>query len=166
MKSEKPCIACHSVKPLDQFYRHPGMKDGHLNKCNPCIQDSVRKNRMAKLAYYREYDRMRASAPQRTIARSAYAETERGKAAMARAKLAWSERNADKRKAQLMLAKAVRAGRVQKHTCWVCDSPNTHGHHYDYSLPLDVTWLCPRHHADLHKMAREAMRKASEMEPA
>lgn len=33
---EKPCKVCHKVKPLDEFYAAPGMRDGHRNDCKSC----------------------------------------------------------------------------------------------------------------------------------
>lgn len=32
----KPCIKCGIVKPLDEFYTHGSMADGHLNACKVC----------------------------------------------------------------------------------------------------------------------------------
>lgn len=32
----KKCKTCEEIKPLDEFYKHSGMKDGHLNACIPC----------------------------------------------------------------------------------------------------------------------------------
>lgn len=37
----KPCIICHKIKPLDQFYKQKGMKDGHLNKCKQCCAEQA-----------------------------------------------------------------------------------------------------------------------------
>lgn len=38
---EKKCIKCGQVKLLELFHRHPGMKDGRLNKCASCVVQSV-----------------------------------------------------------------------------------------------------------------------------
>lgn len=34
----KKCFKCGRILPLDDFYRHPKMKDGHLNKCIDCTK--------------------------------------------------------------------------------------------------------------------------------
>jgi hypothetical protein len=34
--------------------------------------------------------------------------------------------------------------------CAICGRIKTHGHHYDYRLPLSVIWLCPTHHKMQH----------------
>jgi hypothetical protein len=33
---DKRCKTCGQVKPLGEFYRSPGMKDGHRNDCKTC----------------------------------------------------------------------------------------------------------------------------------
>jgi hypothetical protein len=34
----KNCIRCNQEKPLEAFYVHPQMADGHLNKCIACCR--------------------------------------------------------------------------------------------------------------------------------
>lgn len=38
---QKKCFKCQKVKPIEQFYKHKMMKDGHLNKCIVCARNDV-----------------------------------------------------------------------------------------------------------------------------
>lgn len=38
MKEDKICIACGIRKPLEEFYKHKQMSDGHLGKCKDCCK--------------------------------------------------------------------------------------------------------------------------------
>jgi hypothetical protein len=38
----KTCFVCGVEKPLLEYYKHPRMKDGHLNKCKDCTKKNVR----------------------------------------------------------------------------------------------------------------------------
>jgi len=41
---EKKCFKCDLVLPLPEFYKHPGMRDGHLNKCKKCTKNDSKNN--------------------------------------------------------------------------------------------------------------------------
>lgn len=36
--TNKTCFICNVEKSLDEFYKHPKMGDGHLNKCKTCTK--------------------------------------------------------------------------------------------------------------------------------
>jgi len=56
-----------------------------------------------------------------------------------------------KQKARMMLRQGIQSGKVIRGNCEKCGNPNTHGHHSDYSKPLQVKWLCALHHTEEHK---------------
>lgn len=57
----KVCFKCGKEKPLSDFYKHPQMSDGHLNKCKECTKEEARRdyNKNAKDASWVEKERAR-----------------------------------------------------------------------------------------------------------
>ena len=45
---------------------------------------------------------------------------------------------------------AVSVGKLKKQPCEVCGDVNVQAHHEDYTKPMEVRWLCRRHHNDAH----------------
>lgn len=45
---------------------------------------------------------------------------------------------------------ALRRGDLVRCSCEVCGSQNAEAHHDDYAKPLEVRWLCRRHHEEQH----------------
>ena len=155
----KKCKDCGRVLELDQFYVHSQMADGHLNKCKDCVRIRVGGHRECHLDRIREYDRQRGRTQEHREATRRYAQTPEGRAISNRAKRAWIERNKLARAAHIILENALRDGRITKRACEVCGSKVAHGHHDDYAKPLDVRWLCSKHHAEHHVLIREQKRK-------
>ncbi len=42
------------------------------------------------------------------------------------------------------------ARQLPRQGCEICGE-GAHAHHEDYSKPLEVVWLCPRHHGERHQ---------------
>lgn len=58
-----------------------------------------------------------------------------------------------KHEARWKVNRAIAAGRLTREPCSVCGSERSQAHHPDYSKPLEVVWLCAKHHADEHARA-------------
>lgn len=58
------------------------------------------------------------------------------------------------------LSRALSSGRITRKPCSVCDDPRSEGHHCDYSKPLEVMWLCKKHHKILHSWSKDEARFA------
>lgn len=134
----KTCFKCGTTKPLSDYYAHPRMKDGHLNKCKECTKIDSTRRRREKIDEVRAYDRRRASTPKRR--QSATEHSKRWRAE-------------DKRRAAChsAVARALRSGAITKSPCVSCGNEKSVAHHDDYDKPLQVTWLCQPCHVDLHK---------------
>jgi hypothetical protein len=134
----KPCIDCLAHKPHADFYKHPHAADGRANVCKDCHKRRMKVRRLTN-PVVQEYDRNRhKNDPVR-------AQQLRDNAAR------WNIKNPLGYKAHCAVNNAVRDGRLKKTPCVVCGSnKRVHGHHKDYSKPLDVTWLCTQCHQRIH----------------
>lgn len=134
----KQCFKCKTVKPLNEFYKHKEMKDGHLGKCKECQKKDVKDRYRDPLSREKilAYERKRASDPLRK--KMAYEYVKRMRA-----------RNPEKYKARQKVSNSIRNGSIKKGKCEMCGDPNTEAHHTDYSKPLEVMWLCRKHHMEI-----------------
>lgn len=58
--------------------------------------------------------------------------------------------------ARKILNDAVFYSQIDRGICEVCGGKkNIEGHHKDYQKPLEVVWLCRKHHKDLHKIIKK-----------
>lgn len=45
----------------------------------------------------------------------------------------------------------IKRGKLKKQPCNVCGEIKVQAHHEDYSKPLEIIWLCVKHHIEIHK---------------
>jgi hypothetical protein len=65
-------------------------------------------------------------------------------------KIASERRNPIQSAARKQMDQAIRSGRLKRRPCVICNDPKTEGHHHDYAKPLDVYFLCRKHHVAVH----------------
>ena len=86
---------------------------------------------------------------------AAYRETPAGHAASKVSDKRMRAKYPEKCAARQAVLIALRKGILTKKPCERCGSAKVHGHHPDYSRPLDVVWLCPT----CHRKEHQAMKK-------
>ena len=154
----KVCRDCGENKLMSEYYRHAMMADGHLNKCKNCVKGRVAQHREQNIAAIRAYDRERSDMPERVAMRKAVAERWKAGPELRKRTVAlkreWGLKNPEKRAAHRAVSNAMKCGRLTREPCEICGEPVTQAHHDDYSKPLDVRWLCRKHHAEHHKALR------------
>ncbi len=150
---QKICKRCQRNLDISEFYKHKMMGDGHLSFCKECTKKRVKKHRENNLERIQEYDRSRGMNTERVAAREEYRKTESGKQAFARARRKYRTKYPDRNAARGFVYRAIRSGKITKPDCCSeCGATGRiHGHHEDYTKPLDVVWLCPACHTRRHR---------------
>ena len=133
----KVCFKCGDIKPVDDFYKHPQMADGYVNKCKECNKRDVSLNYRTNIRHYIEYEKNRFQDPDRKLKALGYQSKRR-------------KLSPEKNKAREAISNALRDGRVVKSPCEVCGNEESQAHHEDYSKPLEVQWLCRSCHLKIH----------------
>lgn len=145
----RTCKICGATSQKVKFY------GGVTNRCSECHKRAIRANRAANLEYYRAYDAKRfQDDPKRKQANIAYAKTPAGKEGIRKSRIKWKSQNPNKRAAHVILGHAVRDKKILKpKNCSICGASKgrIHGHHSDYTKPLDVIWCCAQCHTDIHR---------------
>lgn len=156
MSHKKKCFKCKKTMLLDRFYKHKKMKDGHLNKCIDCAKKDAGEHRFLNIDKIREYDRNRPNHKERIKKNKLNAYKYRS----LNSKKEWRQRNKEKILANEKIGWAVSSGHIEKMPCLICGNKKSQGHHEDYSEPLEVIWLCSKHHAERHRELNEIKRRS------
>lgn len=121
--------------------------DGLTAKCKEClkVRDRNRPNAKERNASFRVAEKKRLEDPAVRNARNAN-------------KAKWINENIVKRAAHTIVGNHLYNGRLIKQPCEKCGNTEVDAHHDDYEKPLEVRWLCKKHHAEHHKSEREKAR--------
>lgn len=137
----KTCSRCGVEKQLCDFFKDRSKKDGYGSHCKLCNARSAALSRVRNQNNRRLYDLLYRSRPE----------------VQARRRQQWKKwYSSGKGKAEQRLRGAVRRHKIKRpEKCELCaralPGPQLHGHHEDYTRPLDVQWLCAACHAKRHR---------------
>jgi len=157
----KVCSKCKIEKSLNDFYTDNSRPDNRQSSCKDCNNkylEEYRKtdNRKKALKKYKKSEKGKAS-EKRYMATDKYRETskrykksEKGKMVAASFSKSYRELNPKKIKAYIAMRSAIKNKILIKRECEVCGSENSHAHHDDYDKPIDVKWMCKKHHEEWH----------------
>ena len=123
----KVCYQCNASKPLSAFNRHAQSPLGHWNVCKVCRRQQNQewyKNRGGKETVRRNVKAWRK--------RTGYP--------------GWSD--AQHEHARNLAQAALRRGKLRRQPCEICGDTRSQMHHPDYAKPLEVKFLCQRHHKE------------------
>lgn len=143
----KYCPTCKQNKDESEFYKSKQTTSGLKSQCKPChIEGSIRtRNEDLKRDCNRSYMRKaRADNPEKFRKRERIFSSKRP--------------HSKKSEARYQLNLAVKRGDIEKPViCEICSMNKfIHGHHDNYSKPLDVRWLCTECHGLEHRKEKAA----------
>lgn len=125
---EKRCFKCGKVKPLSEFYKHPQMGDGHLNKCKECTKRDVK----------RDYERKSQD--------ESWMERERARGREKFHRLGYTA-NSFKKVRSICPNNGDISKRLRSRGLWI---KGKEAHHWNYNLPHSVILLSRKAHHRIH----------------
>jgi len=138
-------------QPLENFYKHSQMGDGHLNKCILCTKFEAEERRQHLTATDPKWVEREAERQRQKEKRRYYKikHTPEFKEKHRKSNAAYFLRYPERKKAVCAANNALRDGRLERKTS--CERCGISGirlekHHADYSKPLEVEWLCRKCH--------------------
>ena len=135
----KKCFKCQKELPLTEFYKHPKMPDGHVNKCKECNKNDVRGNYLVNLKKegYIEKERERGRNKHHRL----YSKALKKYTHKFFDGLNYSQRYPEKKLA------ASKSQRMKK------PFDGAEKHHWSYNLEhaKDVIWLSKKEHMKAHR---------------
>jgi hypothetical protein len=132
----KECFKCKKVLPLTNFYKHPQMGDGHLNKCKDCTKNDVKGN------YFEKIKSIDFVIKERKRGREKYRKLYSGHGkANPDANKRWEEKYPEKKLAANMSGKLKRP----------FESAEKHHWSYNEEHYKDVIWMTKKEHNKAHR---------------
>ena len=126
MITGKKCSKCGLIKPYSNYSRNRTNKGGFSYDCTDCHLESCKKWREKNREAYKEANKR--SYREKVVS--------------------------GKKQAERKLHYAIDTGSIKKENCVLCGNPAEAHHHFGYDHPLEVIWLCKKHHMSHHKYIR------------
>lgn len=141
MKTKK-CHKCDTEKEIKEFGKDKTKSTGVRSTCKECGKkyDSERRKTRKRKSYMKAFHSYYAKSGMATKVDRKY-----------------RKKYPRKHKAHKLVRVAIKNGSVTKQPCEICGELNTHAHHDNYNKPLEVRWLCCKHHNDWHKENGEGL---------
>ena len=140
-RTHKVCPICGEDKSLTEYHKDKHDPYGYYGYCKLCRVKKCREGYARQKSRILDYIK-------------AYRKTEEGKSIRRKEYKNRLEKYPEKIMAENILGRKIKSGIIKRGTCEICQKENAQGHHPDYSKPLEVVWLCQKHHQELHNKLR------------
>lgn len=135
----KTCTKCKRTKSESAYYPYlrASGQSGLMQPCKDCFKDRVKANYRANIDHYKAYEKTRFRRPERKAQQLEYQRKRRSEFP-------------GKCRARQKVNNMIRDGHLKRLPCEACGDPKSQAHHDDYRKPLDIRWLCFKHHREAH----------------
>ena len=138
----KLCTKCRYKKILSEFNRNAKAKDGLQHWCRSCQREyNATPERRAAIK--------KSGAANRAEVERRYRRSSKGRKVRRTVDRRRRREVPEKMRAKDKVKYAIKTGRLVRQQCEKCGKP-AQAHHDDYSKPLEVRWLCNKHHREEH----------------
>lgn len=137
----KCCRVCGLVKTLPEFSLAYKNKDGRDNTCKLCKCIRSRKH------YNLNSDRIKKQQRESYLIHKGIKDLSVRK---------YQSEYPNKVRAHRAVNDGIRYGKIKPQPCQQCGISQAVAHHDDYLQPLKIRWLCPKHHAEWHRINGKA----------
>lgn len=150
---EKQCIDCNQLKPISEFYQKGEGK--YRAVCKDCYRKRYSKS--WKKYYQKHKDEILLRVRKYYIANrdrileryKKWCKTEKAKKIIREKEKKRRRRWLQKVRCRELFHYYLKTGKIKRGVCEICGSEEVEAHHDDYSKPLQVRWLCPKHHREI-----------------
>ncbi len=158
----KICTGCGKEKDESSFSKASKGKNGLSARCKDCRNQYYQDNKVKILAQCKMY--RESHKEEKSLRDRKYFERNREKILVRcrnnkeerrKADKKYRENHSDKRRARGQSRYQIDKGNIVRQPCEKCGQPNAHAHHEDYLKPMDIIWLCQKHHMRHHAHYKE-----------
>lgn len=160
-RKKKICSHCHQEKSINGFGKNKSENDGYQHNCKICRAKQNKAYRQKNSKKISEIEKNYRNTGKGKLARKKYKinNPEKIKKIERKSTKKCRKNNPEKFRARNAANKAAIRGKLKKMPCEICGKFPAEKHHNEYSKPLEIVWLCKKHHVEFHrnqKMPKEA----------
>ena len=157
----KQCSTCKQIKPLSEFYKHKGKKDGLQSQCKSCKSIYSAKYYRSEcgetiLKRSKKYQQTEKGKAGHSKSNKKYSQTEKGLAASRQSAKRQSQKYPERVKAGNAVNNAIAAGKMPRAKTLKCacgeQAKDYHHENYAPENRLKVIALCRQCHTAIHNI--------------
>ena len=149
-EKKKLCRGCNELKDVDLFSLSSKYKDGRQTRCKQCMATYYQARHKEIRDEQRRYWEQYSSSNQEHLKQKSRQYRKCNGDKLSSYKKQYASNNGPKVSAKNIVRSYILTGRLVKLPCEVCGKNPADAHHDDYQKPLDVRWLCRKHHKAWH----------------